>query len=114
MEYRMLGGSGLEVSALSFGTMTLGGEGRFAAMGNVQVEEARRQIGICREAGVNVFDTADAYSSGKSEEVLGQALGSQRKEVVIATKVFFRIEAGNNKNGLSRTHIVESCEASLR
>lgn len=114
MEYRVLGGSGLEVSALSFGTMTMGGEGRFAAMGNVQVDEARRQIEICREAGVNLFDTADAYSSGKSEEVLGRALGTQRKEVVIATKVFFRIEAGNNKNGLSRTHIVESCEASLR
>jgi aryl-alcohol dehydrogenase-like predicted oxidoreductase len=114
MEYRMLGGSGLEISALSFGTMTLGGEGRFAAMGNVQVDEARRQIEICREAGVNVFDTADAYSSGKSEEVLGQALGTSRKEVVIATKVFFRIESGNNKNGLSRTHILNSCEASLR
>ncbi len=114
MEYRMLGGSGLEVSALSFGTMTLGGEGRFAAMGNVQVDEARRQIEICREAGVNLFDTADAYSSGKSEEVLGQALGAQRKDVVVATKVFFRIEPGANKNGLSRTHIVESCEASLR
>ena len=114
MEYRMLGRSGLEVSAFSFGTMTLGGEGRFAAMGSVQVEEARRQIQICRDAGVNLFDTADAYSSGKSEEVLGQALGAHRKDVVIATKVFFRIEPGTNKNGLSRTHIVESCEASLR
>ena len=74
MEYRLLGASGLEVSVLSFGTMTLGGEGRFAAMGNVQAEEARRQVEICIEAGVNVFDTADIYSFGKSEEVLGQAL----------------------------------------
>ena len=62
MEYRLLGASGLEVSVLSFGTMTLGGEGRFAAMGNVQVEEARRLIEICFEAGVNLFDTADIYS----------------------------------------------------
>lgn len=114
MEYRLLGASGLEVSVLTYGTMTMGGEGRFAAMGNTQVEEARRLLGICIDAGVNVFDTADMYSSGKSEEVLGQALGARRKEVVVATKVFFRIEPGPNKVGLSRGHIVESCEASLR
>lgn len=114
MEYRLLGSSGLEVSVLSFGTMTLGGEGRFAAMGNVQVEEARRHIEICLEAGVNLFDTADIYSFGKSEEVLGEALGAHRKDVVLATKVFNRLEAGTNRAGLSRRHIVEACEASLR
>ena len=114
MEYRFLGSSGLEVSVLSFGTMTLGGGGRFAAMGNVQVDEARRLVGICIDAGVNLFDTADMYSGGKAEEVLGQALGDRRKEIVLATKVFFRIEAGTNKVGLSRRRIVESCEASLR
>jgi aryl-alcohol dehydrogenase-like predicted oxidoreductase len=114
MEYRLLGASGLEVSLLSFGTMTLGGEGRFAAMGNVQVEEARPQIDICIEAGVNVFDTADIYSFGKSEEVLGQALGSRRKDVVVATKGFNRLGPGVNKSGTSRTHIMEACEASLR
>ncbi|MBS1859998.1 MAG: aldo/keto reductase, partial [Acidobacteria bacterium] len=92
----------------------LGGEGRFAAMGNVQVEEAQRLVGMCLDAGVNLFDTADMYSAGKSEEVLGQALGARRKEIVLATKVFFRIEPGTNKVGLSRRHIVESCEASLR
>src|SRR2546423_4922039 len=97
MEYRLLGGSGLEVSVLSFGTMTLGGEGRFAAMGNVQVEEARRHIGMCLDAGINLFDTADMYSAGKSEEVLGQALGGHRKEIVLATKVFFQIAPGTNK-----------------
>ena len=113
MEYRMLGASGLEVSVLSFGTMTLGGEGRFAAMGNVQVEEARRHVEICLEAGVNLFDTADIYSFGKSEEVLGQALGARRKEIVLATKVFVRLEAGTNRAGLSRRHILEACEASL-
>ena len=90
MEYRLLGASGLEVSVLSFGTMTLGGEGRFAAMGNVQVDEARRLMEICFEAGVNLFDTADIYSCGKSEEVLGQALGARRKDIVLATKCFFR------------------------
>ena len=114
MEYRFLGGSGLEVSTLSFGTMTLGGEGRFAAMGNVQVDEARRLIEICIEAGVNLFDTADIYSFGKSEEVLGQALGARRKEIVLATKVFVRLEPGTNKAGLSRRHLIEACEASLR
>ena len=114
MEHRLLGASGLEVSVLSFGTMTLGGEGRFAAMGNVQVEEARRLIEICIEAGVNLFDTADIYSFGKSEEVLGQALGAHRKDIVLATKCFVGLEPGANKSGLSRRHILEACDASLR
>jgi aryl-alcohol dehydrogenase-like predicted oxidoreductase len=114
MEYRLLGASGLEVSVLSFGTMTLGGEGRFGAMGNVQVEEARRHIEICIDAGVNLFDTADIYSFGKSEEVLGQALGARRKEIVLATKAFVRLQPGANQSGLSRRHLVEACEASLR
>ena len=114
MEYRLLGMSGLEVSVLSFGTMTMGGEGRFAAMGNVQADEARRQIDICIDAGVNLFDTADIYSLGKSEEVLGQALGARRKDIVLATKVFARLESGANRAGLSRRHILAACEASLR
>jgi aryl-alcohol dehydrogenase-like predicted oxidoreductase len=114
MEYRLLGASGLEVSVLSFGTMTLGGEGRFAAMGNVQVEEARRLIEICIEAGVNLFDTADIYSFGKSEEVLGHALGARRKDIVLATKCFVALEPGTNKAGLSRRHILEACDGSLR
>jgi aryl-alcohol dehydrogenase-like predicted oxidoreductase len=114
LEYRLLGSSGLEVSVLSFGTMTLGGGGRFAEMGNVQVEEARRLVGMCIDAGVNLFDTADMYSAGKSEEVLGQALGALRGGIVLATKVFFRIEPGTNKVGVSRRRIVECCEASLR
>jgi aryl-alcohol dehydrogenase-like predicted oxidoreductase len=114
MEYRLLGASGLEVSVLSFGTMTMGGEGRFAAMGNVQVEEARRQVEICIDAGVNLFDTADVYSFGKSEEVLGQALGARRKEIVLATKAFVGLTPGTNQAGLSRRHLMEACEASLR
>jgi aryl-alcohol dehydrogenase-like predicted oxidoreductase len=83
-------------------------------MGNVQVEEARRQVAICLDAGVNLFDTADIYSFGKSEEVLGAALGEWRKDVVLATKCFVGLEAGTNKAGLSRRHILEACEASLR
>ena len=114
MEYRLLGASGLEVSVLSFGTMTLGGEGRFAAMGNVQANEARRLVEICMDAGVNLFDTADIYSLGKSEEVLGKALGADRKDIVLATKAFVRMETGINKSGLSRRHLIEACEASLR
>ena len=114
MELRLLGKSGLEVSVISFGTMTLGGEGRFAAMGNVQAEEARRLIDICIEAGVNLIDTADVYSFGKSEEVLGEALGARRKDILIATKAFVKIEPGTNKAGLSRRHLIEACENSLR
>lgn len=114
MELRFLGKSGLEVSALSFGTMTLGGEGRFAAMGTVGVDEARRMVELCIEAGINTFDTADIYSMGKSEEVLGGALGERRKEIVLATKVFNRLTPGSNVSGLSKKHIVDACEASLR
>ncbi len=113
MEYRFLGASGLEVSVVSFGTMTLGGKGRFAAMGQVQVEEARRLVEVCIDAGVNLFDTADMYSFGKSEEILGAALGAHRKDIILATKVFMRLEPGVNKVGLSRRHIVEACEDSL-
>ncbi len=114
METRLLGRSGLRVSSLGFGTMTFGGEGFFAPVGNTQVEEARRLIDICIEAGVNLFDTADVYSVGKSESILGQALGGRRKEVIIATKVFGRMGQGPNDVGLSRHHIIEACEASLR
>jgi aryl-alcohol dehydrogenase-like predicted oxidoreductase len=114
MEMRLLGRSGLRVSALGFGTMTFGGEGFFAPVGNTQVEEARRQIDISIEAGVNLFDTADVYSVGKSESILGQALGARRKDVLIATKVFGRMGERPNDVGLSRTHIIEACEASLR
>lgn len=114
MENRFLGASGLQVSTFAFGTMTLGGDGRFAAMGNVQVEEARRLVEICLDAGVNLFDTADIYSNGRSEQVLGEALGVRRKEIVLATKVFNRLGPGTNKAGLSRRHIMEGCEDSLR
>jgi aryl-alcohol dehydrogenase-like predicted oxidoreductase len=114
VQTRFLGRSGLDVSVLSFGTMTFGGVGRHQAMGSVQVEEARRMIGICLEAGVNLIDTADIYSLGSAEEVLGAALGPSRKDLLIASKVFARMGPGRHDVGLSRQHIVEACEASLR
>ena len=111
---RFLGNTGLQVSALSFGTLTFGGRGRFGAMGNVGVEGARRMVDMCIDAGVNLFDTADVYSEGASEEITGQALGKKRDGVVLATKVRGRMGEGPNDVGLSRHHIIRGCEESLR
>ena len=114
MEYRLLGRSGLKVSVFSFGAMTFGGSGNFASVGNTQLEDARRQIDMCLEAGVNLFDTANVYSNGQSEELLGEALGSRRPNVLIATKFFGNTGPGVNDVGGSRHHIINACEASLR
>jgi aryl-alcohol dehydrogenase-like predicted oxidoreductase len=114
MEYRTLGKSGLKVSVLSFGTMTFGGTGMFGGVGNTQVSDARKQIDLCIEAGVNLFDTADMYSNGDSEVILGEALGSKRADVLIATKAFGPMHTGANDLGLSRFHLIRACEASLR
>jgi aryl-alcohol dehydrogenase-like predicted oxidoreductase len=114
MEYRQLGASGLRVSTVTLGTMGFGGTGWAAAVGQIDVEGAQRQIGLARDAGVNLFDTADVYSGGTSEEILGKALGSARDEVLIATKVRMPMGEGPNDAGLSRHHIVRGAEASLR
>jgi len=114
MEYRQLGRSGLRVSTITLGTMGFGGTGWASAVGQIDVEGARKQIGLARDAGVNLFDTADVYSSGTSEEILGQALGSDRDEVLIATKVRMTMGEGPNDAGLSRHHIIRGAEASLR
>ena len=115
MEYRQLGRSGLKVSVLTMGTMTMGGKGPFAKVGNVGLAEARRLIDLCIDAGVNLIDTADVYSAGASEEIVGGALGGKRKGgVLIATKVRFPMGDGPNDRGLSRYHIVNECEASLK
>ena len=114
MEYRALGKSGLRVSVLTMGTMTFGGRGEFADVGSTGVDEARRQVGQCLDAGVNLFDTADVYSGGLSEEILGQALQGRRDQVLVATKVRMAMGDGPNDAGLSRHHIVTGCEASLR
>jgi len=114
MEYRQLGRSGLRVSTITLGTMGFGGSGWAAAVGQIDVEGAKRQIGLARDAGVNLFDTADVYSSGTSEEILGAALGSARDEVLVATKVRMPMGEGPNDAGLSRHHIIRGAEASLR
>ncbi|GDY33143.1 aldo/keto reductase [Gandjariella thermophila] len=117
MRTRYLGRSGLRISELGFGTMTFGGRHGFQHMGHLGVDEARQIVLRCLDAGINFFDTADMYSAGQSEEVLGCALGRRRDEAIVATKVRWRMPDGSggpNDEGLSRHHIVRSAEASLR
>lgn len=115
MNYRFLGKTGLKVSEISFGTMTFGGRGYYwEQVGQVTQEQANRMVGMCLDEGVNFFDTADVYSDGQSEEMLGRALGNRRKEVIVATKVRGKTGEGPNDSGLSRHHILEACAASLR
>ena len=114
MEYRQLGRSGLRVSTVSLGTMGFGGTGWASPVGHLDVKAARQQIDICLDAGVNLIDTADIYSNGLSERILGEALGVDRAEVLIATKVRGAMGTGPNDDGLSRHHIMRGVEASLR
>ena len=115
MEYRQLGGSGLRVPVLSFGTATFGGSNEFfKAWGSTQGEEARRLVNLCMDAGVNFFDTANVYSAGASEEILGKALEGIRDKVLISTKATFPLGEGANDYGSSRYHLVRACEASLK
>jgi aryl-alcohol dehydrogenase-like predicted oxidoreductase len=114
MRYRQLGASGLRVSVLSMGTMTFGGKGGFASVGSTDVDEARRQVDACLEAGVNLIDTANVYSAGMSEEIVGQVLQGRRDEVLLATKARMPMGDGPNDAGLSRHHLIGECEASLR
>jgi aryl-alcohol dehydrogenase-like predicted oxidoreductase len=114
MEYRRLGRSGLFVSALTLGTMTFGGQGGFSKVGATDVAGARRQVDMCLEAGVNLFDTANIYSAGESEEILGEAISDRRDDLLLATKVRMPAGDGPNDTGLSRHHIIRQCEESLR
>ncbi|MCL2900281.1 aldo/keto reductase [Brenneria tiliae] len=114
MQYRQLGRSGLKVSVLSLGTMTFGGQGKFAKTGNTDLQGARRQIDRCIDAGINLFDTADVYSDGASEQILGKALKDKRHQVLIASKARFPMGSGPNDRGSSRHHIIRACEASLK
>ncbi|WP_238555442.1 aldo/keto reductase [Chryseobacterium sp. P1-3] len=116
MEYRFLGASGLKVPALSFGTATFGGSNNFfKTWGSTQVDEATRLIDICLEAGVNLFDTADIYSDGLAEEVLGKAIaGKHRSDLIISTKSTFTFGNGPNNQGSSRFHILKQIEGSLK
>jgi aryl-alcohol dehydrogenase-like predicted oxidoreductase len=115
MEYRQLGASGLRVPVLSFGTGTFGGGTKFfKAWGSTQVDEASRMVNLCLDAGVNLFDTADVYSNGISEEILGKALTGLRDKVILSTKATFPMSAETNNMGSSRYHLIKSCEDSLR
>lgn len=113
---RFLGRTGLQVSAISFGAMTFGGARSdfFRPVGTTELEEARRQVDLCLEAGVNLFDTADVYSNGASEEILGAALGSRRDDILLATKLHGRTGPGVNDLGQSRHHVVRAVHDSLR
>jgi len=115
MEFRKLGHSGLKVPVFSFGCGTFGGRGDFfAAWGNSDVQEATRLVDICMDAGINFFDTADVYSQGASEEILGKAIAGRRSSVLISTKATFPMGSGPNDLGSSRYHLLQSCENSLR
>ena len=115
MEYRQLGNSGLKVSVLTMGTMTFGGKGNFAKVGNVQLDEVRKLIDIVADSGVNLIDTANVYSGGGSEELIGEAMGHKRKPgMLIATKARYPMGEGPNDRGLSRWHLIRECEASLK
>src|SRR3954468_2163055 len=114
MQYRQLGRTGLRVSTFTLGTMGFGGTGWATPVGNLDVDAAKEEIAIAQDAGVNLIDTADVYSAGLSEEIVGQALGSNRADWLIATKVRMPMGDGDNDAGLSRHHVIRGAEASLR
>jgi aryl-alcohol dehydrogenase-like predicted oxidoreductase len=115
MEYRQLGRSGLKVPVLSLGTVTFGGANEFfQRWGQTDVAQAKRMIDLCLDAGVNFFDTADVYSEGMSEKILGQALKGRRDKVLVSTKATFAMGNGENEVGSSRYHLIRACEASLK
>lgn len=115
MEFRQLGKSGLKVPALCLGTGTFGGKGElFKAWGATDVAEATRLVDVCLEAGLNMFDSADIYSKGAAEEILGQAIKDRREQVIISTKATFRAGDGPNDVGSSRHHLTRAVEGSLR
>src|SRR4051794_36387240 len=115
MEHRFLGRSGFKVPALGFGAGTFGGEGPlFSAWGNTDVAGARRIVDICLDAGVNLFDSADVYSGGASESILGAAIQGRRDQVILSTKLALRAGDGPNDVGASRHHLVQGVDAPLR
>ena len=113
MEHRQLGASGFMVPVLSFGTGTFGGEGAFKGFGESDAAEATRLVDICLDAGLTMFDSADAYSAGMAEEILGQAIKGRRDKVIISTKSAFRVGPGPNDVGSSRYHLIRAVEGSL-
>jgi aryl-alcohol dehydrogenase-like predicted oxidoreductase len=114
MQYRTLGRSGLKISALTMGTFSFGGDGDFAMVAKQGVKDARRLVDVCIEGGINVFDTSNMYSLGRSEEILGEVLEGKRDEVLISSKARMRIGDGPNDEGVSRYHLIRECERSLK
>jgi aryl-alcohol dehydrogenase-like predicted oxidoreductase len=114
MEFRQLGASGFKVPVLSFGTATFGGEAMFKAWGATDAAGATRLVDVCLDAGLNMFDSADAYSGGKAEEILGAAIKGRRDRVILSTKSTFRVGPGPNDVGSSRYHLIQAVEGSLR
>jgi aryl-alcohol dehydrogenase-like predicted oxidoreductase len=114
MNMRFLGNTGIKVSELCFGTMTFGGRGGWKVVGELGQKEADALVGMAVDGGINFFDTADVYSEGLSEEMLGKALGAKRKDVIVATKVRGKTGPGPNDVGLSRHHIIKGCNESLK
>jgi aryl-alcohol dehydrogenase-like predicted oxidoreductase len=114
MKYRILGDTGIKVSEFCFGAMTFGGTGTWTHVGKTQQEEANKLVGIALDAGVNFFDTANVYSTGISEQILGKSLGSKRKDIILATKVRGKMGEGVNEIGLSRVHIMRQVDESLK
>src|SRR5687767_4104808 len=115
MEIRFLGNSGFKVPALGFGAGTFGGKGPlFSAWGNTDIDEAKRLIDICLDAGLNLFDTADVYSDGASESILGAAIKGRRDEVILSTKLTLRAGEGPNDVGASRHHLIKATDAALK
>jgi aryl-alcohol dehydrogenase-like predicted oxidoreductase len=113
LEYRFLGNSGLEVSEICFGVMSFTGEGGWEQIAKTEQKDADRVTEYAIDHGINFFDTADIYSHGQSEIMLGKALGKKRKNMILATKCGFRMHEGPNGDGLSRGRIVEACDESL-
>ncbi len=115
MEYRQLGKSGLRIPVLSLGTATFGGTNEFfSRWGQTESNEASRMVDVCLDAGLNLFDTADVYSNGAAEEILGKAIAGKRGKVLISTKTTLPMGSGPNERGSSRYHIMQACEASLK
>lgn len=114
MEYRLLGRSGLKVSTITLGTMTFGGGGKFQYVGNSNQSEATRMVDIALDAGVNMLDCSDAYSTGLAEEIVGEAAKGKRGQVLLATKARFPMGPGPNESGLSRHHLMNACDGSLK
>ena len=114
VEYRILGRSGLKVSAITMGTFTFGGVGPFARVGNTNVAEARKLVDFAIDHGVNLFDTANMYSSGVAEEIVGEVMEGRRDNVLITSKARMRVGTGPNDEGTSRWHLIRECEKSLK